>query len=145
MDDGAGVLVAQRLRSLGIPAETQSGGAFELIASCSREERVVLIDAVMTGTPVGTVHIWEGSPPRLPFRQHFSSHGFGLEEAFRLAQVLNCLPEHITVYGIEGDQFGISEQVSPEVLASVERVAGQIAEELAPEFQEQDAAVQFAD
>jgi hydrogenase maturation protease len=129
MDDAAGVLAAERLRELGIPAEIQSGGAFELIACWNVEEHVILIDAVVTGAPVGTVHVWDGNPPRVPVAQHFSSHGFGLAEAFRLGKALHCLPERITVYGIEGDQFGMGEQVSPEVLASVNRVAQQVADE----------------
>jgi hydrogenase maturation protease len=143
MDDGAGVLVAQRLRELGIPAEIQSGGAFDLIAGWDHEEHLILIDAVMTGAPAGTIHVWEGSPPRLPHAQRLSSHGFGMAEAFRLGQVLNCLPERITVFGIEGDQFSIGEQVSTEVAAASERVAQQIASEFAPEFHEE--ALQFAD
>lgn len=144
MDDGAGVLVAQRLRELGIPAEIQSGGAFELMAGWERDEQVILIDAVMTGAPVGTIHGWEGSPPHLPHAQHFSSHGFGLAEAFRLGQILNCLPKRITVYGIEGDRFGLGEQVSPEVLAASERIAQQIASEFAPESQEEES-IQLSD
>lgn len=143
MDDGAGVLVAQRLRELGIPAEIQSGGAFELIADLEHDQHLIVIDAVATGAPVGTMHVWEGSPPRLPHATHFSSHGFGLAEAFRLGQILNCLPGRITVFGIEGDQFGIGEHVSPEVAATIHRVAQQIAKELAPEFHEE--AVQFAE
>ena len=136
MDDAAGVLVAQRLRDLGVAAETQSGGAFELLAGWNADENLIVIDAVVTGAPIGTVHLWEGNPPRLPSSQHFSSHGFGLAEAFRLGQILNCLPEHITVYGIEGDQFGMGEHLSPEVMASIERVARQIAEKLVHESQE---------
>ncbi len=143
MDDGAGLLVAQRLRKLGIPAEIQSGGAFELIADLNHDEQVILIDAVATGAPAGTIHVWQGSPPHLPHATHFSSHGFGLAEAFRLGQILNCLPERITVYGIEGDRFGMGEQVSAEVIAASERVAQQIANEFAHEFREE--AVQFAD
>ena len=143
MDDGAGLLVAQRLRKLGIPAEIQSGGAFELIADLDHDEQVILIDAVATGAPAGTIHVWQGSPPHRPHATHFSSHGFGLAEAFRLGQILNCLPERITVYGIEGDRFGMGEQVSAEVVAASERVAQQIANEFAHEFQEE--AVQFAD
>lgn len=144
MDDGAGVLVARRLRELGIPAEVQNGGAFELIAGWDQEQNIILIDAVVTGAPAGAVHVWEGSPPHLPRAAHLSSHGFGLAEAFRLGQILNCLPERITVFGIEGDQFDMGEQVSPEVVESVERVAQQIAKEFAPECQEEEA-VQFAD
>ena len=128
MDDGAGALVAERLRKAGIAAEVQSGGAFELVASWNQQEWLILIDAVVTGAPCGTVHVWEGHPPQLPYTRQFSSHGFGLAEAFRLGQILDCLPERITVYGIEGDQFGMGERVSPEVLAVVETVVSQISE-----------------
>jgi len=140
MDDGAGVLAARRLRELGIPAEVQSGGAFELIAGWDQDQHIILIDAVVTGAPAGTIHVWEGSPPHLPRAAHLSSHGFGLAEAFRLGQILNCLPERITVFGIEGDQFGMGEQLSTEVAGAVERVTQQIAKEFAPECQEEEAA-----
>jgi hydrogenase maturation protease len=143
MDDGAGVLVAQRLRELGILVEVQSGGAFELLAGWDDNERLILIDAVRTGAPAGTIHVWEGSPPQLPHATHFSSHGFGLAEAFRLGQILNCLPERITVFGIEGDQFGMGEQVSPDVLTATERLAQQIAKEFASDLQQE--AVQLAE
>ena len=133
MDDAAGVLVGEFLREMGIAAEIQSGNAFELIASWEGQEHVILIDAVVTGAPCGTVHVWEGNPPRLPRTLQVSSHGFGLAEALRLSQVLNILPDHITVYGIEGSEFGIGETVSPEVLTAVERVAQQIAQELSAE------------
>ena len=126
-DDAAGVLVAERLREMGIAAEIQTGGAFELISTWDHAECVILIDAVVTGSPCGTVHCWEGCPPSVPELQPFSSHGFGLAEAFRLGQVLNCLPKHLTVYGIEGKQFGFGETVSPGVIAAVEKVAHQIA------------------
>lgn len=144
MDDGAGILVARRLRELGICAEIQSGGAFELIADWDREQQVVLIDAVVTGAPAGTVHVWAGNPPCLSRTQHFSSHGFGLAEAFRLAQILNCLPRQIRMYGIEGDQFDVGERISPEVAAAIEQVAQQIAKEFAPAVHE-ERSVQFAD
>jgi len=128
-DDAAGVLVAKRLRQLGVEAEIQSGGAFELLASWDHHERVILIDAVVTDSRLGAVHAWEGHPPRLPEARQFSSHGFGLAEAIRLAQVLGSLPRQITVYGIEGEAFAVGDAVSPEVLDAVERVAQQIAQE----------------
>ena len=133
MDDGAGALVAERLRKAGLSAEVQSGGAFELVASWNQQEWLILIDAVVTGAPCGTVHVWEGHPPQLPYTRQFSSHGFGLAEAFRLGQILDCLPERITVYGIEGDQFDVGERVSPEVLAAVDIVVDQVTEAVAVE------------
>jgi hydrogenase maturation protease len=143
MDDAAGVLVGERLREMGFAAEIQSGNAFELIASWEGQEHVILIDAVVTGAPCGTVHVWEGNPPRFPRTLQISSHGFGLAEALRLSQILNCLPDRITVYGIEGGEFGIGETVSPEVPTAVERVAQQIAQECRVEGQTE--TVQFTE
>ena len=126
MDDAAGVLVAERLRELGIPTDVQPGSAFELVETWYKDDDVILIDAVVTGSPVGTVHVWEGKRINVPSNPQVSSHGFGVAEAINLARILQLLPKTLTVYGIEGKDFGIGETVSPEVLASIEQVAQQI-------------------
>lgn len=126
MDDAAGVLVAERLRDLGIPAEVQGGGAFELVESWQADEDIILVDAVRTGSPLGTVHLWQGRPPKVPIDSQLSSHGFGVGEAINLAMLVGRLPKNLCVYGIEGEHFGYGDEVSPEVLAAVERVARQI-------------------
>lgn len=127
-DDAAGVLVAQRLRQLGISAEVQPGSAFELVESWYKDDDVILVDAVVTGSPVGTIRVWEGHAPKIPSNPQVSSHGFGVAEAINLARILQLLPHSLRVYGIEGKNFGIGETVSPEILASVEQVAQQIAD-----------------
>ena len=125
-DDAAGVLVAKRLREFGIAADIQPGSAFELVESWYRDEDVILVDAVLTGSPVGTVHVWSGKALKVPSNPQISSHGFGVAEAINLARILQLLPKTLTVYGIEGKNFGIGETVSAEVLKSVEDVARQI-------------------
>jgi hydrogenase maturation protease len=127
MDDAAGVLVAERLQALGLPVDVQPGSAFELVESWYKDEDVILIDAVVTGSPVGAVHVWRGKSLKVPSNPQVSSHGFGIAEAINLARILQLLPKSVTVYGIEGKHFGIGETVSPEVLNSVEEVAQQIA------------------
>ena len=127
-DDAAGVLVADRLRELGVPAEVQPGSAFELVESWYKDDDVILIDAVVTGSPAGTVHVWDGRAPKVPSNPQVSSHGFGVPEAINLARILQLLPHSLRVYGIEGKNFGIGETVSPQVLRSVEQVAQQIAD-----------------
>jgi hydrogenase maturation protease len=127
-DDAAGVLVAERLRELGVAAEVQPGSAFELVESWYQEDDVILIDAVVTGSPVGSVRVWEGRAPKVPSNPQVSSHGFGVAEAINLARILQLLPPRLRVYGIEGQNFAIGEAVSPEVLGSVEQVARQIAD-----------------
>ena len=51
-DDGAGILVAERLRELGIEANTRSGEAVDLIEAWKSADDVIVVDAVVTGAPV---------------------------------------------------------------------------------------------
>ena len=114
-DDGAGILVAERLRNLGIPAETRSGEAADLIEAWRGADDVIVVDAVVTGAPVGTVQAWDARQPLASASTTASTHGFGVAEAIGLAQVLQCLPARLQVYGIEGRRFEPGVEISPEV------------------------------
>jgi hydrogenase maturation protease len=125
-DDGAGALVARRLRELGIEAETCTGEASELLEAWSGAGHVTVVDAVETGAPAGTVSLWDGGQATFPVRPSTSTHGLGLAEAITLARVLDSLPEQLRVYGIEGRQFEPGTEVSPEVKLAVEEVVRRI-------------------
>ena len=125
-DDGAGILVAERLRDLGIPAETRSGEAADLIDAWKGADDVIVVDAVVTGAPVGTVRAWDARQPLASVRTTASTHGLGVAEAIGLAQVLRCLPARLQVYGIEGRRFEPGAAISPEVQRAIEEVARRI-------------------
>jgi len=129
-DDGAGVIAAERLRSLGIAAEFCVGEASELIGAWSGADDVIVIDAVLTGVPVGTVHVWDSRHPLEYGKSSGSTHGLGVAEAIELARAINCLPERLRVYGIEGKSFEIGSGVSPEVERAVHEVVTRIAAEV---------------
>ncbi|MGC2182173.1 MAG: hydrogenase maturation protease [Terriglobales bacterium] len=126
-DDGAGILVAERLRNLGIPAETRSGEATDLIEAWRGADDVIVVDAVVTGAPAGTVQAWDARQPLASESTTASTHGFGVAEAIGLAQVLQCLPARLQVYGIEGRRFEPGVEISPEVQLAIEEVALRIA------------------
>jgi hydrogenase maturation protease len=131
-DDGAGPLVARRLRDLGVEAETRTGEASELLEAWRGADHVVVVDAVETGAPAGTVWMWDHGQASFParpskVRPSTSTHGLGLAEAITLARVLDRLPERLRVYGIEGRRFEPGTEVSPEVKLAVEEVVRQIA------------------
>ncbi len=130
-DDGAGVLVAERLRELGMPSEICTGEALALIEAWSGFDDVVLVDAVVTGAPAGTVWRWEGPEVKIQENSPVSTHGFGVAEAIKLARILGRLPKRLRVYGIEGRQFDAGSDVSPEALRAVEELTRQITEEAA--------------
>ncbi|MGO9403571.1 MAG: hydrogenase maturation protease [Terriglobales bacterium] len=125
-DDGAGALVAGRLRDLGLEAETRSGEASELLEAWRGADHVIVVDAVETGAPAGTVWRWEGWQTNFPTRRSTSTHGLGLSEAITLARVLDRLPHRLRVFGIEGRRFEPGTEVSPEVKLAVEEVVRQI-------------------
>lgn len=125
-DDGAGALVAARLRDLGVEAETRAGEASELLEAWSGADHVVVVDAVETGAPAGTVWLWDGRQASFPTRPSMSTHGLGLSEAISLARVLDQLPQQLRVYGIEGRRFEHGTEISPEVKRAVGEVVRQI-------------------
>jgi len=128
-DDGAGVLVARRLRELGVEAVEQTGESFSLIESWRGFEHVILVDATAAEGNPGKIRIWNAHTDRLPENAFLcSTHAFGLREAVELARAVNGLPPILLVYGIEGKQFGFGTSVSAEVARAVEAVAQEIYE-----------------
>ena len=112
-DDGAGIQVAERVRELGIEADRHSGEAVDLIEAWKGADNVILVDAVLTGAPVGTVRAWDGEQLLASVRPNASTHGLGVAEAIELAHVLDRLPTRVRVYGIEGRRFELGAEISP--------------------------------
>ncbi|MGB8060502.1 MAG: hydrogenase maturation protease [Candidatus Sulfotelmatobacter sp.] len=121
-DDAAGVLVAERLRDLGLDAQICSGQALELIDAWNGADDVVIVDAVITGGPAGKVWLWDSEQLPLAESLSLSTHGFGIVEGIQLARILGCLPKCLRVFGIEGSRFELGSTLSPEVMYAVNEV-----------------------
>ena len=92
-------------------------------------ERVIVVDAVRSGAPPGTLHRLE--PGKWAASESVSSHGFGLAAALELARALDDLPPHLVLHGIEIDPsnagFSLSEAVRrslPGLVREIGREAG---------------------
>jgi hydrogenase maturation protease len=131
-DDGVGLLVADRLRAAGVDVQECQDEPTRLLDAWRELDRLVLVDAVRSGAPPGTVHRVDASSGELPRELGLSSsHLFGVAETLALARVLDALPAQVIVYGIEGSAFGASTAVEPVVAAAVEPVAAGVLRELA--------------
>ncbi len=129
-DDAAGILVARRLREMGLPALEQPGEAIALMESWREAESVILVDAMVTGGQPGEVRLWDARNERLSRRAfQCSTHNFGLADAVELGRILECLPPRLWVYGIEAERFETGSAPSPAVLEAVDRLAERIARE----------------
>lgn len=135
-DDQAGWLVVDALTALGVGsgagvviAKLDRPGA-GLVARLDAAEHAILIDAMQSGAPPGTLHRFDPAEVPLPAAD-LSSHGFGVFAALALAQALGKLPPRVEVIGIEIAQAAPGGAVSAPVRSAAGRVARQLAATLA--------------
>ena len=122
-DDGAGILVARRLRERGFNAIEHSGDGLALIELWHGFDDVIVVDAMSSGAPPGTVSSWDPvSQPVGAQQWRCSTHVFGPPEAIELARVIGRLPARIRIFGIEAGNFDPGDEVSPEVAEAVDRL-----------------------
>jgi len=135
-DDGVGRRVARELRgrahrTLTILEATGEGTA--LLESWKGADAVIIIDAVASGAPPGTIHRLDARVQPLPAGfLHTSTHAFGVAQAVELARALKQLPRSLVIYGIEGKTFDPDTGLSPEV----EHAAGEVVERVLREIEE---------
>lgn len=134
-DDGVGPFVATRVaRSWpeAVKVRLLSGEGVELLSSWEGSADVIVVDAVRSGAPPGTLHRFEAHRQALPASFFsYSTHAFSLAEAVELGRVLGKLPERLIVYGIEGSDFRVGAAVTDAVSEAAEVVIAQIGAELA--------------
>ncbi|MGZ4335370.1 MAG: hydrogenase maturation protease [Gaiellaceae bacterium] len=128
-DDAVGLEVVRRLE--GVHVVECEGEPVSLIDAWHGFDRVVLVDAMQSGAPPGTVRrIAVDEEPLPPELSRPSTHLLGVADAVELARVLGRLPGEVVVYAIEGDRFDAGGDLTPVVAAAAELVAAQIQAEV---------------
>ncbi len=133
-DDAVGLLVARALRAKNldhVEILEMSGEGAALIEAWRDAERVIVVDAVCSGAPPGTIFCFEAHRDPIPtnlFR--CSTHTFGVAEAIEVARTLGQLPKELIVYAIEGKDFSVGEGLSLEVHQATSKVVETLIEEL---------------
>ncbi|GAB3141438.1 hydrogenase maturation protease [Microbispora hainanensis] len=123
-DDAAGLEVVRLLRGRLPPSVllTEScGDPMHLVTAWDDARLAIVIDAVSSGAPPGTVH--RGLPPHPGAGRHRSSHALGLTDAIALGRALGRLPHELVFFGVEGGDFALDAPVTPPVLAAIQETA----------------------
>ena len=136
-DDGLGPAVIEHLLQDSEESTEQieliDGGTqgLALLGHLGGREAIIIVDALATGAPPGTIHRFDATSSPIPERlqSSCSTHAFGLGEAIELARALHRLPERVVLIGIEGRRFDAGLGLSEEV----EAMAGQILEDVSSE------------
>jgi hydrogenase maturation protease len=135
-DDAAGLEVARRLEpdlaSAGGRTLLYEGDPAGLLDAWEGASKVTVIDASSSGAEPGTIQRYDAAAAALPtaLRGSTSSHAFSVTEAIQLARSLDRLPSCLTVYAIEGSNFGAGEHLSPEVEAAVAQLVDELRDAL---------------
>lgn len=133
-DDAVGRIVAERLRDYDIPNMEifeESGEAARLLDCFAGADIVWLLDAAMSGAPIGTIQCFDVSSAPLPQGKTFvSTHGFGLAEAVELARALKRLPRRCIVYTVEISSCEIGAPLTPEVAAGAQELLARMCTEV---------------
>lgn len=114
-------------RPLRLPTGTQvlsRSDPTRLIDVLSDADLAVIVDAVRTGAPPGTLHVLEAGAdqPGLPAAATGSApgtHGLGVGDALELARALGRLPARVVVVGVEAAHFELGTPPSAAVQAAL--------------------------
>ena len=126
-DDGAGPAVVASLRGRvppGVELLLADGEPTRLIEAWTGAALAVVVDAVLANPPrPGRVHRFVLDRPLAGTTRTASSHGFGLDDAVRLALALDRMPGRLVVHAIEADDLSQGQGLTPLVAAAVGDVA----------------------
>lgn len=133
-DDGVGPAVLALLREERPPGTRLlecDGDCSALLDAWHGADAVMLIDAVSSGAPPGTVYRFDALAQALPREVSFqSTHAFGVAEALALGRTLGQLPASLIIYAVEGKAFTTGMGLSLEVELAIYEIVQQVKRDL---------------
>lgn len=135
-DEGVGIHVIQRLQAeYQFPEEVQllDGGTLgmDLLFYLENVRRLLLIDAVETGQPPGTLIRLAGEEVPAYFSLKMSPHQVGVPDMLFAAKLRDMYPEEVVLLGVQPGSLEIGLELSPPVAGQFEALVGKVIEELA--------------
>lgn len=134
-DEGLGVDAVQRLRTrYRLPAEAEAldGGTLglDLLPLVEDAEALLIVDAVQTGQPPGTLVRLEGEAIPAALAVKMSMHQFGLGELLAVGALRGTLPPRIVLWGLEPASFKWGVGLSPAIEAQIDKLVEGVVQEL---------------
>ena len=145
-DDGIGpalVAALERLRPPGVSLTVADGEPSQLLDAWSGAPLAVVVDAVLCEVPApGRIHRTALGPvvagavvAGAGSRAAASTHGLGIPDAIRLAEVLGQAPGRLVVMAVEAADIGFGLGLSPAVAACLPELTRAVLAELAADHQ----------
>lgn len=134
-DDSIGIRAVEELeRRFRFPewVELLDGGTsgIELLSHIMDRDCLIIIDAIKSGFPAGTVVRVEGEDVPAKFMTRISPHQLGLSDLLAAASLAGDLPRQMVLFGIEPKRVALGFELSDEVKANFDKLLETVLEEL---------------
>lgn len=118
-DDGIGHFVIDQLLDINTKDVTllkMNPDGYALMEAWKDREWVIIVDAAISGEPVGTIKQFDALSEQIPRDiSPISSHSINLAETISLARTLDQLPKYLAVFAIEAGNLDQGTELSAEV------------------------------
>jgi len=128
-DDSAGprVVDAVQARLAHVATYLAHGDLSDLVMRWDPEQHVIVVDAMVSGRPPGSIVEVNAVEEHLPIGSGIlSSHGVGLAEAVELARVLDRLPARLTIFAVEAERFEHFGEIGADMTTAIDEVVDRI-------------------
>jgi hydrogenase maturation protease len=134
-DDSIGIRAIEELeRRFRFPegVELLDGGTsgIELLSHIRGRDFLIIVDAVKSGFPPGTVVRVEGEDVPAKFMTRISPHQLGLSDMLAAATLTGDLPRNMVLFGVEPKRVALGFELSDEVRCSFEKLLETVVTEL---------------
>lgn len=134
-DDGLGVQAVRRMQhryQLQDGVELVEGGTagLLLLPLLADARQVIIVDAIDTGAPAGTLVRLDGDDWASAFELRMTPHDVGLVDLLGAAQLSGAWPEQLVLHGVQPASTAIGTELSAPVAAALEPLVDAIAAEL---------------
>lgn len=124
-DDGVGVRVVQRLTDgYAFPPEVtvMDGGTLglDLLSHLEGVDRLLIIDAMETGGPPGTIVRMTGEEIPIAFESKLSPHQMGLKDLLAVSLLRGVTPPEMVLLGVQPANIELGTDLTPEVEAQLD-------------------------
>jgi hydrogenase maturation protease len=136
-DDGIGPKVVEYLQQdTGLPAGVTllDGGTLglDLLPYLEGVGRLIIVDAVETGKPAGTVVRLVGDDVPMALETKLSPHQMGMKDLLAVARLMGHLPDEIILIGVQPLLLEMDTELTPPVAAALPTLVAMVKAEFSP-------------
>ncbi|MCE1245442.1 MAG: hydrogenase maturation protease [Firmicutes bacterium] len=132
-DDAAGCKVAENLLKMNFPPDVKIIEAgtpgLNLLHLMEPGDNVIIIDAVCSGKPAGTITVFSEAELPQPEQMPLSAHQLAIPEAIKLGRTVQpeLMPQSIEIWGIEVTlPLKSKMEISPEIKTAIQKMTEKV-------------------